>query len=64
MDNTKKHPIDFTDEQMKNIEAYARANGMTADQAASSMASAMIQQRFVTRRTAGKVIPFSRRGAK
>lgn len=62
MDSTKTHPIDLTDDQMKQLEAFATENGMTVDQAASFMASAELRSRFVKPRIASVVIPFNKRG--
>ena len=63
MDNKKTHPIDLTDEQMQQLEAFAQENGMTVDQAASFMAASELRKRFVKPRTAGVVLPFNKRGA-
>ena len=64
MDHRKKHPIDFTDEQMKKIEAFANANAMTVDEAASFMASAELRARYTKPRKQSKVIQLHRGAAK
>lgn len=62
MDNKKTHPIDLTDDQMKQLEEFAQEKGMSVDEAASFMASAELRARYTKPRNSGAVLPFTKRG--
>ena len=62
MDTTKTHPIDLTDDEMKQLEEFAQSRGLTLEQAASYMAVSVLRSRYTKPRTSGVVLPFNKRG--
>lgn len=56
------HHIDLTDDEMKQLEAFAKENDMTPEEAASFMAASVLRSRYTKPRTAGVVVPFNKRG--
>jgi hypothetical protein len=47
---------------MKQLEAFAKENDMTPEEAASFMAASVLRSRYTKPRTSGVVLPFNKRG--
>lgn len=59
--HTDSAPLDLTDQQAEQLDAYAAAHGLTRQQAATQLAQQTLEQRYRIKQQQGRVLPFRRR---
>jgi hypothetical protein len=53
--------LDLTDREAAQLDAYAKAHGLTQQQAATQLAQQTLEARYRIKQQQGRVLPFRRR---